>query len=132
MKDLLEGRLQKTLKLTRCPFIEWKSKGFSGKGIAEVSIKNCDPTSALRFDLSIDGKTYFRNVISDGIVASTPYGSTGYFKSIARMIFSCDGIGVAFIAPTQGINNLVIDSKSAIEAYVTRSTDVLVSADKTT
>ena len=132
LEDLLSGKDQPPLKLTRCPFIRWEHNGDTDKGISEVTIKNCDPTTALRFDLYVDGQLHLKNVISDGLIASTAYGSTGYFKSISRTTFSCDGIGVAFIAPTQGVNNLITKLTSTITISVLRGTEVFLTADKAT
>lgn len=130
LDKLLDGKLESPLKLTRCPFITFSYNGISDRGISEVTLKNADPTSALRFDLSIDGHPHLKNVISDGLIASTTYGSTGYFKSISRTIFSCDGIGIAFIAPTQGINNLIANLSSNISITIIRETDAFLTADK--
>ena len=146
---------QKDLEMTRCPFIEWKkvilsdvdtvsgskikmfvpvmsaSEEIKGKGIAEIAIKSADITEALRFNVYVDDKLYLKNVISDGAIVSTVYGATGYFKSIARCIFNGSNIGIAFIAPTQGINNLILDCKSRIRFEFLRNFEIVVSADKT-
>ena len=132
LADILDGKHENGLKQTLCPFIEYDYAFgiFKGKGIAEVTIKNEDPTSALRFNLYVDEKLYMKNVIADGIIISTAYGSTGYFKSVARCIFNTDAIGVAFIAPTQGINNLIISNKSQLRIEFIRSANVIATADK--
>ena len=147
---------QKDLAMTRCPFIEWKKvflddvdtvsgnkmkmfvpamsfagENIKGKGIAEIAIKSADITEALRFNVYVDDKLYLKNVISDGAIVSTVYGATGYFKSIARCIFNGSNIGIAFIAPTQGINNLILDCKSRIRFEFLRNFEIVVSADKT-
>ena len=132
LQKILDGTYDKDLKLTLCPFIRYDfANGTSSeKGIAEVTVKNIDPTSALRFNLHVNKKCYMKNVIADGVVFSTSYGSTGYFKSVARCIFNIDAIGVAFIAPTQGVNNLILDCAQAIDLEFVRSADIVVTADK--
>lgn len=135
----------KGLKLTRCPFIEWHEltidgkeanvsygQPLSGRGIAEVAFKGVDITKALRFNVYVDHKLYLKNVICDAGIVSTRYGSTGYFKSASRCIFNCDGIGVAFVAPTQGISNLVLKNTSTIEFEFLREAEIVVSADTST
>ncbi len=58
------------------------------------------PYHCLRFDVEKDGTTFKKNVISDGIVFATPYGSTGIYSSIVgneelkKKLFE-QGIGVA-------------------------------------
>ena len=132
LESILGSALDRCLKSTLCPFIEYSfcNGASKNRGIAEVVVKNVDPTCALRFNLHIDGKAYMKNVVADGIIMSTAYGSTGYFKSVARCIFNVDAIGIAFIAPTQGINNIVLDSTSKIKVEFIRSADVIVTADK--
>ena len=132
LMSILDGTSDEKLKLTLCPFIEYDFCNGTSKnrGIAEVVVKNVDPTCALRFNLYVGDKAYMKNVVADGIIMSTAYGSTGYFKSVARCIFNMDAIGIAFIAPTQGINNIVLDSTSRIKVEFIRSADVIVTADK--
>ena len=130
--SILDGTTEESLKLTLCPFLEYTfcNGASKSRGIAEVVVKNVDPTCALRFNLYVGEKTYMKNVVADGIIMSTAYGSTGYFKSVARCIFNMDAIGIAFIAPTQGINNIVLDSTSKVKVEFIRPADVIVTADK--
>ena len=137
LDDFLAGKEgQKDLKLQRCPFIEWNlhrsDKLLSNRGIAEIVFKNADITKALRFNVYVNGNLYLKNVICDAGLVSTRYGSTGYFKSASRCIFSLDGIGVAFVAPTQGISNLVLSNTSRIEFEFVRDAKIVISADTTT
>ena len=132
LDKLLDDTLETKLKLSLCPFLKWMSKDhmLSGQGIAEVTLKSADSTCAVRFNLYVDSSLYMKNVIADGIVLSTAYGSTGYFKSVARCIFSSDSIGAAFIAPSQGINNVIVDSKSKLTVEILRDADIIMTADK--
>jgi len=99
-------------------------------GIAEIAIKSTDITSALRFNFYVNGMLYMKNVIADGLVASTKFGSTGYFKSVARCIMGCESLGIAFIAPSQGISNIILDAQSYVEIEFLRGASVSMSADK--
>lgn len=132
LMSILDGTSEEKLKLTLCPFLEYNFCNGTSKnrGIAEVVVKNIDPTCALRFNLYVGDKAYMKNVVADGIIMSTAYGSTGYFKSVARCIFNMDAIGIALIAPTQGINNIILDSTSRVKVEFIRSADVIVTADK--
>lgn len=132
--DILDGNGKSDLKMTRCPFIEFSFYcgivNTTDRGISEIVVKGLDPTSAIRFNLLVDDEVFMKNVIADGIIASTAYGSTGYFKSVSRCIFKSDGLGIAFIAPTQGINNLVLNSTSRVELQFIRETEICITADK--
>ena len=59
-------------------------------------IRNSDPTHTIRFKTSTSDQLF----IGDGIVVATPFGSTGYFKSITGQTFK-KGIGVAFNNTTE-------------------------------
>lgn len=130
LDEVLDGNGKSLLALTRCPFIGFSFYDKSDRGISEVVVKNQDPTSALRFNLIVDGEVFMKNVVADGIVASTAYGSTGYFKSISRCIFRSDSLGIAFIAPAQGISNLVLKSSSRVEMEFIRKAEICITADK--
>lgn len=136
LDDFLNGKEnQSDLKLTRCPFIEYKITSSSedvntDRGIAEVVFKQANMTEALRFNVYVNGKTYLSNVIADGALICTRYASTGYFKSITRMIFSSDSLGIGFIAPTQGISNLIVKDSDVLRFEFLRDALVNICVDK--
>lgn len=65
-------------------------------------VRNSNPTHTIRFKINGGGL-----LIGDGIVISTPFGSTGYFKSITGQTFDT-GFGVAFNNTTQHLDPLVL------------------------
>jgi NAD+ kinase len=71
----------------------------------DIIIRNLIPSNAIRFDVKMN-KKMFKNIIADGVVVSTPFGSTGYFHSITKTSFK-KGIGFA-------INNATIKTKTLI------------------
>ncbi len=60
----------------------------------EVQIRACNPVRALRFSVSAGNKR-FRKLIGDGVIISTPFGSTAYYSSAGGKMFR-KGIGIAF------------------------------------
>jgi NAD+ kinase len=66
-------------------------------GLNEVQIRNKLPIEALRFNVRIDGKS-IENVIADGIIVATPFGSTGYYSSAGGKKFK-NGIGICLNNP---------------------------------
>jgi len=84
----------------------------------EINIKCSHPNLALRFSYTFDGQS-FNNIIADGIIVSTPFGSSGYFKSITRTIFY-QGIGVAVINPTEVLINQIISDDNVISININR------------
>lgn len=77
------------------------------------------PPEALRFFLKIDRKIVTKELVGDGVVISTPFGSNGYFKSITRKTFN-RGIGVAFNNTTERMKPIILDENSEIEIILTR------------
>ncbi len=64
-------------------------------GMNEINVAHAVPTRAIRFDVSINRKAVATDLIGDGVIAATPYGSTAYFRIITGRRFS-KGIGIAF------------------------------------
>ncbi len=88
--------------------------------------RNKFPTHALRFYVRVDGKRINELVIGDGVVVSTPFGSTAYHHSISRKSFD-NGIGVAFNNPTKPQNHLVLKEDSIVEFELVRGDCVFAS-----
>jgi len=88
-------------------------------------IRNKLPTHALRFKLFINDKQIDGELIGDGLVISTVFGSTGYYYSITKKSFS-KGIGVAFNNIHKKIKHLVIKERDEIKIEITRGDAVLV------
>jgi len=125
------GKADASFKITVQPLIRCQVGGLDWSEVAmsELTLKNLDLTSCLRFDLKVNGRLYMENVMADGLIAATPLGSHAYFKSVARLIFT-EGIGIGFIAPTYGINNLVIRQQDKAEVIFRRDFDVQLTFDK--
>ncbi|MEM7816858.1 MAG: hypothetical protein QXZ20_03015, partial [Candidatus Aenigmatarchaeota archaeon] len=77
-----------------------------------------------RFYVKINAKKITNELIGDGIVISTPYGSRGYFKSITRKTFE-KGIGIAFNNTTKKMKPMIIDDNSIIEILINRGKGVI-------
>jgi len=90
LEVIKKGRysLQNMIKL------EAVHKEDSTEGFNEITLKNVNPRHAIRYELAIDDKWIQHEIIGDGVVVATPFGSTGYYRSITRS-FIYDGIGLA-------------------------------------
>lgn len=82
------------------------------------------PPRAVRFSLKVNGNLIDNEVIGDGLVVSTSFGSTGYFSSITGKTFK-SGFGIALNNPVQKIK-LIISKSLSIEAKILRGPAVLV------
>lgn len=92
----------------------------------EFSIRNRYATTALRFYVWINGKKT-EEIIGDGVVICTPFGSTGYYKSVGGESFE-KGIGIGFNNPTEKMKSIVVPENSIIEVKINRG-DAVFNSD---
>ncbi|MFH1591869.1 MAG: hypothetical protein ABIB47_00685 [Candidatus Woesearchaeota archaeon] len=98
------------------------------KAVNDIVIRSKNQFEALRFKLKVGNKMYKDEFIGDGLVVATPYGSTGYFKSITRKRFSKGKIGIAFNNPTSQTKPIIVPDNKQIQVKITRGI-ATVSAD---
>ncbi len=96
-------------------------------GLNEIGLHHKIPTKAIRLGIKINGKVIVDEVIGDGILVATPYGSTGYFYSITRKKFS-KGLGLAFNNSKKLREPSILSGDSVVEVEVLRGHG-LVTAD---
>lgn len=87
--------------------------------VNDFVIRNKMPIHAIRFLLFVNGKQLDAELIGDGAVVATPFGSTAYYYSITKRKFE-KGIGIAFNNLSKEIEHKVIDEHSTIEIDITR------------
>src|SRR3989344_6875774 len=90
----------------------------------DITVHNGDPRHAIRYKFAINGKFIGHEVIGDGVVISTPFGSTGYYRSITDSFFEV-GIGLAFNNSTEQSDHMVIRDNKEIILTVTRGPAVV-------
>ncbi|MFZ7138381.1 MAG: hypothetical protein ACOWW1_08190 [archaeon] len=74
--------------------VETTAKGKKLVGLNEIQIHLKLPIYAVRFLFSVNGKQY-DELIGDGVIVSTPFGATGYYKATGGKFFE-QGIGISF------------------------------------
>lgn len=100
-----------------------KAKNKSICGLNEIIVHNKDPRKAIRYKIFINGKKVGEEIIGDGVVIASSYGSTGYYRSITDSFFEV-GIGVAFNNSTEQSDHMVIKENSKIKIKITRGVAV--------
>lgn len=106
-------------KIDKLIKLEAKNKNKTIVGINDIVVHNANPRHAIRYSVKIAGIDFYQEVIGDGIVASTPFGSLGYFRSITDSVFYV-GMGLAFNNSTESTDHMVISDDSAVEIKVIR------------
>ena len=96
--------------------------------INEFNVHKGRTNASVRFRMWFDEKPYGTDedheIIGDGFVVCTPFGSTAYFNQITRGLF-WTGIGVAFMYTSEHTNHLVLPEDTVVRARITRGPAVL-------
>ncbi|MES3004806.1 MAG: hypothetical protein V4690_01685 [Patescibacteria group bacterium] len=87
--------------------------------MGEIILHNEDPRHAVRYTVSVNDEQIGDTIIGDGIVVATPFGSTGYYRSITDSYFEL-GIGLAFNNSTEQSDHVVIKEDSVIKLSLSR------------
>ncbi|MBI1290093.1 hypothetical protein GC173_02450 [bacterium] len=111
--------------VTLLPRLTAHVRGECIQGINDVVFHNTKVTSGVRYRIRIDEQTYAEEIVGDGIVVATPFGSSAYYRSITKSVFRV-GMGLAFNNSTEAVNHLVLSDRSVVEVHVTRGPGVLV------
>jgi NAD+ kinase len=107
--------------------IRAEALGRSQIGLNDVLVHNLIPTSGVRYRVWINGKAFGDELVGDGVVVATPFGSTGYYRSITRGTFRV-GLGIAFNNCTEQVDHMVLREDAEILVQITRGPAV-VAAD---
>ena len=98
-------------------------------GLNEINVHHQLPF-AVRLSVRVDNEDIAENVICDGTICATPYGSSGYFHSITGYSFR-SGLGVAFIVPTKPIESRVVKETETICVHIVRGPGLLLADNET-
>jgi NAD+ kinase len=106
-------KIQKEMKL------EAEAGGVRLLGLNEVQVHAKLPIHAVRFSVSIDGKK-FDDLVGDGVIVATPFGSTGYYFATGGERFE-RGIGISFNnLHNKRIGSFVVSENSLVKLRVNR------------
>jgi len=120
LEKILERIKKKKYKVRKMMKLEAKYKKHKVEAMNELQIRCSSPIKALRFSVSVDKKK-FNSLIGDGAIISTPYGSTGYYRSTGGKPFK-KGIGIAFnnLFKPRIKRSFVVSEKSKIKIKIER------------
>ena len=82
------------------------------------------PPRAVRFSLKVNNKLICKEIIGDGFIVSTNFGSSGYFHSIIRKNFS-KGYGMALNNSVKKFKH-IINKDLTVEANILRGPAIIV------
>ena len=100
------------------------TQGSSLVGLNDIILRNAVITSGVRYRVWINDHPYSGEIVGDGLVVATPFGSSAYYRSITHSLIRT-GIGLAFNNSTEPISHLVLRSSDRIRLRITRGPAVL-------
>lgn len=115
---------EKKYSLDEMMKLEVSSGGQTFYAMNDVIVHNGDPRHALRYHVLLNGKRVSPEIIGDGIVIATPFGSTAYYRSITDSFFEL-GIGLAFNNSTEQSDHMVLKEDSIIEIEIIRGPAII-------
>lgn len=130
-EHLLSQFLKNKLQLKEYKKLHTSIYGKDLYALNDFVVRNSDPTHTIRFRIQLPSSfprkrksIYNALLIGDGIVVATPFGSSGYFKSITGQTFE-QGFGFAFNNTTQKIAHLLLKENDLINFQLIRGKALL-------
>ena len=122
LRHLAEG----TLKRTEFMKLSTEAAGRSFTCLNNTILHNAVIAAGVRYRVWIDDEVYGRgDIIGDGLVVATPFGSSAYYRSITHSTFRV-GIGLAFNNSIEPINHLVLAGSSVVRVAIVRGPAIVV------
>ena len=127
LPEMLELIMKDEYRLVDMMKLEAISETIRKLAVNDIVVRNADQRHALRFSLDIGGVEMMETLIGDGIVAATPFGATGYYRSVTRSTFS-SGFAVGFNNPTNPGKPICLQADTQLTITIQRS-DACLTAD---
>jgi len=118
-REVLARLLNGTATKTQLMKLRAQVHGQEFFGVNDIMMRNHDMRSAVRFSVIVNEERVTDEIIGDGLVVSTAFGSSAYFRSITNTTFR-QGIGLAFSNCTEFLNHLVLLEEDELRVEVSR------------
>ncbi|MCX7047174.1 MAG: hypothetical protein NTX50_17010 [Candidatus Sumerlaeota bacterium] len=115
LAQLAAGRLKRT------EIVKLRADTRYGRrtGINDIVIRNTNMLSAVRYKVWIGGELYSEELVGDGLIATTPFGSSAYYRTITHGTIRT-GIGLAFNNSTEPVDHIVLSENENVRILITR------------
>ncbi|HEX5011856.1 MAG TPA: hypothetical protein VFY71_15795 [Planctomycetota bacterium] len=123
--DVVLARLARgELQRSTLPLLECVVGHLHLTAVNDVVLRNESPATAIRLRVRIEGEDS-GEITGDGVVCATPFGSSGYYRSITRDTFD-EGLGLAFNNSTELRAPVRLPAGQSVELELLRGPAVLV------
>ena len=123
-EDILQKIKKGNFKIKECFKLEAMAGNKKIAAVNDIVLHNKNARHAIRYRVWIDGNEIGKDVIGDGAVIATPFGSTAYYRSITDSFFDL-GIGLAFNNSTEQFDHMVLKEDSQIKIKIVRGPAVV-------
>jgi len=118
-EEIVTAVLNNTYIIERMNKITVQAEDTSLTALSDIIVHNQDPRTAIRYNITIDDTPIEHEIVGDGIVIATPFGSTGYYRSITGSYFYT-GFGLAINNSTEQFDHIVLQSDGTVTITITR------------
>ena len=123
-EEILKRVRAEKYKIEKAWKLEARANGTTLTGLNDIVVHNTDMRHAMRYTVFIDEVQMGHGIIGDGVVLATPFGSSGYYRSITDSVFET-GIGLAFNNSTEQADHIVLKENRTIAIHITRGPAVV-------
>lgn len=123
-ETLLKALTEDSLELKEYTKLSTEIEGKTLLAMNDFVVSNEQTIHAIRFNSFVNETQQNGLLIGDGIVIATPFGSTGYFKSITDQSFT-DGFAIAFNNLTEKKDPVYLNGNDIAGFKLTRGKAIL-------
>ncbi len=123
-EEVLRRVISSQYSIETMPKLEVTAHQKTLTALNDIILHNQNPRHAIRYALTVNDAPVGSEIIGDGIVVATPFGSSAYYRSITDSFFEL-GIGLAFNNSTEQSDHMVLKEQSVIKIRIIRGPAVI-------